>query len=126
MLVTLFLSGSVYAQTIGPDTMLPPVQKQQPEEQPNNNGGEEAFLIPRTMICNTIQNIRETLAQNAGQEIFMIGENANISQQNGDPFNGMVITLNKQTSSYSVVLIRTVENIGCIVMFGPKLQVISK
>lgn len=126
----MLFASSAYAQTISPDTMLPPVEKEfpapdaQPDIAPNPN--DTAVMVPRTMVCNTIGAVREMLKEQGGQTIFMVGDNNQEAQANGDPFNGLVITLNRENSSYAVVLVRTVENLACIVMFGPKLVVIQQ
>jgi hypothetical protein len=72
----------------------------------------------REMVCDTMDALKQEIGGNWKEIPIMLGYN----QASNETFKGMMLTHNKSTGSWTVIIINNEDNMGCIIAVGDVLQ----
>tara|TARA_R110000851_G_scaffold87199_2_gene189980 strand:+ start:5012 stop:5455 length:444 start_codon:yes stop_codon:yes gene_type:complete len=120
-----FATGTI-AQTTGPNSLLNQDQFNDPsnptnptdpkKETPPPTTSQEWIGAQRPMMCNSIPIVKGWLLLK-NQSIIGSGHKPK-EYIPSDPFNGVILLLNPDTTEYTILLINAEYNLACIVASG--------
>jgi len=116
-ILMMFFATSVFAQSMGPDSLITPAPEQAPQEPEM-----EFQLYPRNIACQSMGYIRQFLGTR-GITQYMVGTKGD---DNPDLFDGVIIAMNPVTREYAIILAHMQSNTACLVAFGDSLRYITE
>ena len=125
-----FASSNAEAQPMNPDTLLetPNVV----EEQKEPEATPESVVPPvsqwkylnRQILCNTIQ-VLKTILTTRGQELIVTGAKPP-EYVPSDPFDAVIITRNPETMEYTILIVKTDQNLACVIASGTSMKTVEE
>ena len=119
-LVLLSTSATAQAQEINPVMPVEPVPEIQQAPPPL---AQPWRTLNRQITCNAQGLVREIL-ETSGQTMYASGFKRP-EYIPSDPFDGIVITRNKITLEYTILLIKSDLNIACVLAGGERFELVE-
>lgn len=82
----------------------------------------EAKLVNKPVICDTYENAHKIITEDAGEVPIVLGNTA----QEDNTFKQMTVTYNKDTGTWTLMLISPEAERVCVVEIGNGIQVNTK
>jgi len=124
-----FASSNAEAQPMNPSTLLetPNVVEEQtePEATPEDIPQVSQWrYLNRQILCNTIE-VLKTILTTRGQELLVTGAKPP-EYVPTDPFDAIIITRNPETGEYTILIVKTDQNLACVIASGTSMKTVDE
>lgn len=130
ILMLVILPAFAVAEPMNPSTLLetPIIEKQNKETTPEDvepaNPISQWKYLNRQILCNSLEILKAILTSR-GQELFVTGTKPP-EYVPTDPFDVVVITRNPETFEYTILLVKTDQNLACVIASGTSMKTIDE
>ena len=122
-----FASSNAEAQPMNPSTLLETpnvVEDQKEEATPDIPQVSQWKYLNRQILCNTIE-VLKTILTTRGQELLATGHKPP-EYVPGDPFDAVIITRNPETMEYTILVVKTDQNLACVIASGTSMKTVDE
>ena len=124
-----FASSNAQAQPMNPGTLLetPNIVENQTEPEATPEDVPEISewrYLNRQILCNTIQVVK-TILTTRGQELLATGAKLP-GYVPSDPFDAIIITRNPETMEYTILIVKTDQNLACVIASGTSMKTVEE
>ena len=122
-----FASSNAEAQPMNPSTLLEtPNVVEEPEATPEPNVPQVSQwkYLNRQILCNTIE-VLKTILTTRGQELLATGHKPP-EYVPTDPFDAVIITRNPETMEYTILIVKTDQNLACVIASGTSMKTVDE
>jgi len=124
-----FASSNAEAQPMNPSTLLETPNAVEDQTEPEATPEDVPQIsqwkyLNRQILCNTIQVIK-TILTTRGQELLVTGHKPP-EYVPTDPFDAIIITRNPETMEYTILIVKTDQNLACVIASGTSMKTIEE
>ena len=124
-----FASSNAQAQPMNPSTLLETPNAVEDQTEPEATPEDVPQIsqwkyLNRQILCNTIQVIK-TILTTRGQELLVTGAKPP-EYVPTDPFDAIIITRNPETMEYTILIVKTDQNLACVIASGTSMKTVEE
>ena len=129
ILMLVILPAFAVAEPMNPSTLLetPIIEEQNKEKTPEDvepNPTSQWGYMNRQILCNSTE-VLKTILTTRGQVLLATGHKPS-DYVPTDPFDAVIITRNPETGEYTILLVKTEQNIACVIASGTSMETVDE